>query len=1505
MSQKLSESIDSNKNAGSPPTEGDPRKVRSNISTNSGLPPLATRQPSAVNAAATAPFGTTPLNQSTMLENPSSYYVQGDSPAKANSSIYNSSGVLSGGRGGHSGIIRHSGSSTLPSKTSSNVISSVQNDGANSIGGADHDALDGSSPRRATKRHEGSGGNNLRKQKKLSRHTHYDDDDDDDDEALYSDHDYDDYLDEEENLLDFGDEEGDGGFDDLFFVKSKKDGKKHSGSFRHIGKDEEGEIPAQSHRDGSGVFHSLDDESVSLGMGAPNPSLAMYRSGTGNSSINAQLAQLAHSPSKASYANVLTNNSASLNNTNSLANSLGGSFRQGGANQQSSVFGYPQDPPVDTTANSTTGTNNNNNSVFISTTTVGHGDEGNVMPSVVGTNEGLGDDAKASTQQFHADTQLMGSDTAPVSQEGGLASGLMLPQASFANERELRKEARRLQREQQLNAMRQYRLQQRRQKQATVFNESSIADPNPHLWLFEHRTDERPKRKVFRGAMDLSDYINGLFEFQEVQREARKDEKDYQKEVEREERLEKRRLKAESRKSKSSRTGTLGGLPSPALTPQNATKPDPLSSESNLKNATAASPDDTLTKKSLAQHQQQHVAFNTPNNVPSVIANHHDPVLKAAIAAIPTLPSPAIEGDTAHHDLFSPQAALAQPASALQVPALGFSQKTDPHVDAFLKGSQATQQGGSHQGSAPYISRAQRAMSAGGKPRKRRNIIPMSDGGIISSSSSSSSGSSSSSSSRSSSSKSHRRARSRVGRSRHGRTNSKYGKSSTRTSHSSTSSSSSSSSRSSSSSSTTSSSSSSSSSSDDSVEQCFWLDIQDTEIERIVEIVKTFDHAGDAIIPKLRRKWAEDAEHGGPNDEDVPVVRKKKDYDKGSEKSDDDDISSSGGGRVAAANAQFNIARKKKNTKFTTDFLEAERASRFVYVKIQHQKLERDDEAFREEEARRAERLEAKRRRNMEVKLRKQQVLSQGNLRGLVSDASPVYQPSIDPSCGRITPAVMSPTTGAPTPMAMVNPNGHNARLTSHAIQRNSRHSNEPFTSIAGHMSADSIMSTNPGSATNQISKNFPTVVANDDLLQKTGNVDEQNLPQKDYYDVASTQSGQNIRSPATTTDGNFVSPSPGIGDALYPQTTNNTNTDHEQPNDHGTGAEPKVMSLNEIRILMGLRPYYHIHVLCFKQWIITIHSDPVDGMLELVRRIHGAFGFKKTQRKKKAGEDENNGSPLSGNRQGGGRRPANTVSSNGAQTLSMVGTDIMTTGWVMASLIEFVIQSYLPDPKAIYADIGATEELVTELSTNDTNLYDEHKAMLKRIGYQLRYLSDSRQLLLDKERLLRQLLSPLIRLTFISKYRMIADQYDYMLEQVYHHVQHIDTAKEMLSQINGNFANALTIYMTSVADRKNDRLAVLSRVASICLPLNLITGLMGMNCTVPFQTDDSEETPWAFIGIIILMVVFFLSTAQTAKLWRWSNLWAIITCQERETEGGDFTEGRTKQRRRMRFHYK
>eukprot|EP00388_Colpodella_angusta_P040383 GDKK01050051.1.p1 GENE.GDKK01050051.1~~GDKK01050051.1.p1 ORF type:complete len:398 (+),score=47.07 GDKK01050051.1:51-1196(+) len=331
-----------------------------------------------------------------------------------------------------------------------------------------------------------------------------------------------------------------------------------------------------------------------------------------------------------------------------------------------------------------------------------------------------------------------------------------------------------------------------------------------------------------------------------------------------------------------------------------------------------------------------------------------------------------------------------------------------------------------------------------------------------------------------------------------------------------------------------------------------------------------------------------------------------------------------------------------------------------------------------------------------------------------------------------------------------------------------------------------------------------------------------------------------------------------------------------------------KVLSLNEIRVLMGLRPYYHIHVLCFKQWIITIHSDPVDGMAELVRRIHGAFGFKKNGKGKDKNKNNDNGEAEEGKR---GKRRGGNVAAGSAQTLTMVDSEVMTTGWVMASLIEFVIQSYLPDPRAIYADIGATEELVTELATNDTNLFDEHKAMLNRIGLQLRYLSENRQLLLDKEKLLRQLLSPLIRLTFISKYRMIADQYDYMLEQVYHHVQHIDTAKEMLSQINGNFASALSIYMTSIADRKNDRLAVLSRVASICLPLNLITGLMGMNCRVPFQSDKVDEVPWAFITIILIMISFFLTAAQPAKLWKWSDF--VPRIEPDNSQGEDYTEGR------------
>ncbi|MFQ5952680.1 MAG: magnesium/cobalt transporter CorA [Candidatus Omnitrophota bacterium] len=111
---------------------------------------------------------------------------------------------------------------------------------------------------------------------------------------------------------------------------------------------------------------------------------------------------------------------------------------------------------------------------------------------------------------------------------------------------------------------------------------------------------------------------------------------------------------------------------------------------------------------------------------------------------------------------------------------------------------------------------------------------------------------------------------------------------------------------------------------------------------------------------------------------------------------------------------------------------------------------------------------------------------------------------------------------------------------------------------------------------------------------------------------------------------------------------------------------------------------------------------------------------------------------------------------------------------------------------------------------------------------------------------------SPLVKDTTL---RYLADVYD-------HTIQVIDTTETFRDMVSG----MLDIYLSSISNKMNEVMKVLTIIATIFIPLTFITGLYGMNFV------DMPELKWRWGYFMILGVMVFLGVAMTAyfKRKRW-----------------------------------
>lgn len=84
--------------------------------------------------------------------------------------------------------------------------------------------------------------------------------------------------------------------------------------------------------------------------------------------------------------------------------------------------------------------------------------------------------------------------------------------------------------------------------------------------------------------------------------------------------------------------------------------------------------------------------------------------------------------------------------------------------------------------------------------------------------------------------------------------------------------------------------------------------------------------------------------------------------------------------------------------------------------------------------------------------------------------------------------------------------------------------------------------------------------------------------------------------------------------------------------------------------------------------------------------------------------------------------------------------------------------------------------------------------------------------------------------------------------------VQSLNHYEKLLARSHSNYLAQLNIDMTKVNNDTNDILGKVTILGTIVLPINVVTGLWGMNCIVPGQ--DHEGLTW-FNGILVAIAVF------------------------------------------------
>ncbi|KAG0676157.1 CorA metal ion transporter [Pichia californica] len=89
--------------------------------------------------------------------------------------------------------------------------------------------------------------------------------------------------------------------------------------------------------------------------------------------------------------------------------------------------------------------------------------------------------------------------------------------------------------------------------------------------------------------------------------------------------------------------------------------------------------------------------------------------------------------------------------------------------------------------------------------------------------------------------------------------------------------------------------------------------------------------------------------------------------------------------------------------------------------------------------------------------------------------------------------------------------------------------------------------------------------------------------------------------------------------------------------------------------------------------------------------------------------------------------------------------------------------------------------------------------------------------------------------------------------------VQNLNHYEKLLARSHSNYLAQINIDMTKVNNDMNDILGKITILGTIVLPLNIVTGLWGMNCLVPGQDIDNLNWFWMILsGMIIFSITCY-----------------------------------------------
>uniref|UniRef100_A0A060THU4 ARAD1D40766p n=1 Tax=Blastobotrys adeninivorans TaxID=409370 RepID=A0A060THU4_BLAAD len=199
-----------------------------------------------------------------------------------------------------------------------------------------------------------------------------------------------------------------------------------------------------------------------------------------------------------------------------------------------------------------------------------------------------------------------------------------------------------------------------------------------------------------------------------------------------------------------------------------------------------------------------------------------------------------------------------------------------------------------------------------------------------------------------------------------------------------------------------------------------------------------------------------------------------------------------------------------------------------------------------------------------------------------------------------------------------------------------------------------------------------------------------------------------------------------------------------------------------------------------------------------------------------------------------------------------------VSSDWICYALLDDITDSFAPIIKEIEYETDSIEESVFSGAEN-------FGVMLQRIGRARKRVMSMLRLLFGKADVIKMFAKRCNERWDNAPREEIGLYLGDIQDHIVTMYQNLSVYEKIFSRSHANYLAQLQVESVNSNEETTKMLGRMTVIGTILLPLNVITGLFGMNVRVPGQ--DGSNLGW-FFGIIGVMIVFVISVSFVASKW-------------------------------------